>query len=96
MRWHTSLCIDDVAGVQMVETCPFAAWKSSAVGMCSFNLVLQASRQQVLRWLSQNTLDPNDPRNAPLLELMRAHEATSGGMVRKTGLRQPPCITTTG
>lgn len=41
---------------------------------------LQANRQQLLKWLNQNVLDPNDPRNAPLLELMRAHEATSGGM----------------
>jgi hypothetical protein len=41
----------------------------------------QANRQQVLKWLGQNTIDPNDPRNAPLMELMKAQEATSGGTV---------------
>eukprot|EP00967_Tisochrysis_lutea_P011567 scaffold13023_cov22-Tisochrysis_lutea.AAC.1 len=44
--------------------------------------VLQANRQQVLKWLSQHAFDPNDPHNAPLMELMKAHEATSGGVVR--------------
>ena len=41
----------------------------------------QANRAQILKWLGQNVIDPNDPRNAPLLELLKAHEAQNGGMV---------------
>ncbi len=34
------------------------------------------------KWLAQELLDPNDPRNAALLELLRAREAAahSSGM----------------
>lgn len=47
---------------------------------CAPSFMLQANRQQILKWLNTHSIDPNDPRNAPLLELMRANEATSGGM----------------
>ncbi len=32
----------------------------------------------MLKWLSQNNFDPNDPRNAALVELLKTHEAQSG------------------
>lgn len=38
----------------------------------------QANRVQIMRWLAEHIIDPNDPRNAPLLELLKTHEASSG------------------
>lgn len=38
----------------------------------------QANRAQIMKWLSANVIDPNDPRNAPLLELLKTHEANTG------------------
>eukprot|EP00955_Chlamydomonas_euryale_P072307 361360-Chlamydomonas_euryale.AAC.3 len=36
-----------------------------------------------MRWLSVNLIDPSDPRNAALMELLKAQEAQSGSaMVR--------------
>lgn len=36
---------------------------------------LQSFKSPATRWLSAQLLDPNDPRNAALLELLRAREA---------------------
>jgi hypothetical protein len=42
--------------------------------------LLQASRARAARWLRRHApLDPNDPRNAQLLELLRAQEAGVAG-----------------
>ncbi|KAG2451720.1 hypothetical protein HYH02_003500 [Chlamydomonas schloesseri] len=40
----------------------------------------KANRAQIMRWLADNVIDPNDPRNAPLLELLKTHEAASGAL----------------
>eukprot|EP00798_Chlamydomonas_sp_ICE-L_P015519 gene15520-21608_t len=40
-----------------------------------------ANRAQILNWLGHNKIDPNDPRNAALMELLKAHEAQHGGVV---------------
>ncbi|KAF5837475.1 hypothetical protein DUNSADRAFT_4277 [Dunaliella salina] len=58
--------------------------------------VPQANRQQVLKWLSQHAFDPNDPHNAPLTELMKAHEATSGSMGDEFNLDVPPDVAMEG
>ncbi|KAJ9514810.1 hypothetical protein QJQ45_028482, partial [Haematococcus lacustris] len=61
--------------------CSLLLFQTNAQQQCTCQAIPQpASRQQVLKWISQNTIDPNDPANAPLLELMRAHEASSGGL----------------
>lgn len=43
---------------------------------------LQSHGRMASKWLAQQMLDPNDPRNAMLLELLRAREAAahSGSM----------------
>uniref|UniRef100_A0A7S3R2T6 C2 domain-containing protein n=1 Tax=Dunaliella tertiolecta TaxID=3047 RepID=A0A7S3R2T6_DUNTE len=56
----------------------------------------KANRQQVLKWLSQHAFDPNDPHNAPLMELMKAHEATSGGVGDEFNLDVPPDVAMEG
>ena len=38
-------------------------------------LVDQVSPFQLAAWLRRTGLDPNDPRNAPVLELLRAQDA---------------------
>ena len=43
-----------------------------------FHICVQANRQVILRWLSHHVIDPHDPRNAPLLELLKTQEAASG------------------
>jgi hypothetical protein len=57
----------------------------------------QASRARAAEWLRRQVVDPNDPRNAELLELLRAREAAAGaaGQVRGTeagyfNCRTPP------
>ena len=40
----------------------------------------QANRMQIMKWLAANVIDPNDPRNAPLLELLKTHEANTGAL----------------
>ena len=37
----------------------------------------KATRVQVMRWLAEHLIDPNDPRNAALMELLKAQEAQS-------------------
>ena len=53
----------------------------------------QATRAQLLRWLGNNQIDPNDPRNAPLMELLKAQEAQSGNSMVRGGTpwREGPC-----
>ncbi len=41
-------------------------------------MCFQASRAQAAKWLSHQAVDPNDPRNAALIELLRAQEAAAG------------------
>ncbi|GFR45894.1 hypothetical protein Agub_g7350 [Astrephomene gubernaculifera] len=40
----------------------------------------KANRAQIMRWLSEHVIDPNDPRNAPLLELLKTQEAHAGAL----------------
>jgi hypothetical protein len=40
-------------------------------------LLLQGHRSAAAKWLSQELLDPNDPRNAALLELLRTRSAAA-------------------
>jgi hypothetical protein len=41
----------------------------------------QANRAQIQRWLAEHVIDPNDPRNAPLLELLKAQVGACACMV---------------
>jgi hypothetical protein len=38
---------------------------------------MQGHRSAAAKWLSQELLDPNDPRNAALLELLRTRSAAA-------------------
>ncbi|GLC45379.1 hypothetical protein PLESTM_001726300, partial [Pleodorina starrii] len=40
----------------------------------------KANRAQIMRWLADHVIDPNDPRNAPLLELLKTHEANASAL----------------
>ncbi|GIL90780.1 hypothetical protein Vretifemale_18510, partial [Volvox reticuliferus] len=40
----------------------------------------KANRAQIMRWLNEHVIDPNDPRNAPLLELLKTHEANASAL----------------
>ncbi|GAX76484.1 hypothetical protein CEUSTIGMA_g3929.t1 [Chlamydomonas eustigma] len=55
--------------------------------------VSKATRAQLLSWLNSNKIDPNDPRNAALMELLKAQEAQNGtslgGLFR---LDVPPAV----
>lgn len=42
---------------------------------------MQANRAQIVKWLSQHVIDPNDPRNAALVELLKTHEAGAAGLL---------------
>ncbi|KAG2484062.1 hypothetical protein HYH03_017082 [Edaphochlamys debaryana] len=40
----------------------------------------KANRTAIMRWLAEHVIDPNDPRNAPLLELLKTQEAAASAL----------------
>lgn len=52
-----------------------------------FCFPLQAHRAQISSWLSENLPDPNDPRNGPLLEMLKAQEAGHMGGSQGGGVK---------
>ncbi len=53
-------------------------------------LCLRLSALQVMRWLNANLIDPRDPRNAALVELLKAQEAQGGSWM--DGLFRQVCV----